>query len=383
MKWDKVTVSRPKSRLVVETASVVAVPVVLAAVIAGCGRPAFAPATAASPRAAATATASAATTSPPPRGPVVAGAFAGLQKYTAMTITTTGVYLAWFVSPPVRDVRTELARIDLVSGRITATRQLGAVYFDQAVTAAGSLWVATSSLSGEALVRLDPQTLAVAGRWRIGGGGNQGFAGHVLAVAGSGLWLAGGDRLLRLSLPAGAVTATVPLPRAATSEVAAGSSGAVLVVEETNSTGSGILQRRDPATGALLATSPAVPGVSGLFVGGVAGSGVWVSNATGMMGYVERFDATTLAPSPGTQVEGTNGITVQVADGLVWVTSGGGPGPSFCADPLSGRVLARLKLPQPDRVLAIGAGQLFYAAPAPNGDEYVEQEPLPGGCQVR
>jgi outer membrane protein assembly factor BamB len=280
-------------------------------------------------------------------------------------------------------VRTELGRIDAASVRITATRQLGAVYFDQAVAAGGSLWVATSSLSGEALVRLDPQTLAVTGRRWVGGGGNQGFSGHVLAAAGGGLWVAGGDRLLRLSLPAGAVTASVPLPGAAASQVAADSSGTVLVAEETTSIGSGILQRRDPATGALLAASPAVPGVAGLFLGGVIGSGVWVSNATGMMGYAERFDAETLTPGPGTRVEGTNGITVQVADGLAWVSPGAGwPGPGFCADPSSGRVLAPVKLPQADRLLAIGPGQLFYAAPAPDGSEYVEREPLPGGCRA-
>jgi hypothetical protein len=375
MRWNKLTVSRRRSCRAVAAAAVVDLPLVLAIAIGGCGQSPPAPPTASRASAAAT---PAVSSSPLPRGRVVAGSLAGPD----LAITPAGIYLAWWVSPPASGVRTELARIDVASGRVTATRQLGAVYFDQAVPAGGSLWVATSSLSGQALVSLEPQTLAVTGRRPIGGGGNQGFTGYVLAAAGGGLWVAGGDRLLRLSLPAGAVTASVPLPGAATSQVAANSPGTVLVVEETTSTGSGILQRRDPATGALLAASPAVPGVAGLVVGGVIGSGVWVSDATGMMGYAERFDATTLAPSPGTKVEGTNGITVQVADGLAWVTSGGGPGPGFCADSSSGRVLARLKLPQADRLLAIGPGQLFYAAPAPNGSEYVEQEPLPSGCRA-
>jgi hypothetical protein len=376
MRRDKLTVSRGRSCRAVAGATVAGLPLVLAIAVAGCGQSPPAPA-AASPRAPAAATP--AVSSPPlPQGGVIAGSLAGPD----LAITTTGVYLAWWASPPAGGVRTELARIDVASGRITAERQLGAVYFDQAVAAAGSLWVATSSLSGQALVRLDPQTLAATGRRPIGGGGNQGFSGHVLAAAGGGLWVAGGDRLLRLSLPGGTLTASVPLPGAATSEVAANSPGTVLVAAETTSTGSGILQRRDPATGALLAASPAVPGVAGLVLGGVAGSGVWVSNATGMMGYAERFDATTLAASPGTRAEGTNGIAVQVADGLAWITSGGGPGPGFCADPSSGRILARLKLPQADRLLAIGPGQLFYAAPALNGSEYVEHEPLPSGCRA-
>jgi hypothetical protein len=376
MRWTKPTVSRRRPRRAVAGAAVVDLPLVLAIAIAGCGQSPPAPA-AASPRAPATAT-PAAGSWPLPAGRVIAGSLAGSD----LAITTAGIYLAWFASPPANGVRTELARIDVASGRIVAARHLGAVYFDQAVAAGGSLWVATSSGAGEALVRLDPQTLAVTGRRWIGGGGNQGFAGHVLAAAGGGLWVAGRDRLLRLSLPAGAVTTSVPLPGAATSQVAANSPGTVLVAEETTSTGSGILQRRDPATGALLAASPAVPGVAGLVLGGVAGSGVWVSDATGMMGYAERFDATTLAASPGTRAEGTNGIAVQVADGLAWVTSGGGPGPGFCADPSSGRILAPLKLPEPDRILAIGPGQLFYAAPAPDGSEHVEHEPLPSGCRA-
>ena len=70
----------------------------------------------------------------------------------------------------------------------------------------------------------------MTGRRPVGGGGNQGFSGHVLAVVGGGLWVAGGDRLLRLSVPAGAVTASLPLPAAATSQVAADSPGTVLVL---------------------------------------------------------------------------------------------------------------------------------------------------------
>lgn len=254
MRWNKLTVSRRRSHRPVATAALVDLPLVLAT--AGCG-PSSPAALTASPRASAT-SAPAASSSPLPQGGVAAGSFAG----PGLAITTTGIYLAWWVSPPASGVRTELARIDVASGRIVAARQLGAVHFDQAVAAGGSLWVATSSGTGEALIRLDPQTLAVTGRRRIGGDGNQGFSGHVLAVAGGGLWVAGGDRLLRLSLPAGALTASVSLPGVGTSEVAANSPGTVLVAEETNSIGSGILQRRDPATGALLAASPTVPGVA-------------------------------------------------------------------------------------------------------------------------
>lgn len=299
-----------------------------------------------------------------------------------VAITTTGAYLAWFTSPPASGVRTELARINLASGQIEATRQLGAVTFEQAVAVGDSLWVATSTSAGERLLRLNPQTLAPMGHMSIGGGGTQGLAGPSLAFAGGWLWVAAGDRILRFS-PGGRLTATVPLPGAVTSSAGADSSGTMLIVGTAGANGAGTIQSRDPATGALLSSRP-VTGIATPAIGGVADSGVWASEATGMMGYVERYDARTLGPTPGTRYTGANGITVTVANRLAWVyPSNGGPGSSFCADPSSGRVLARIDLPQQDYVLAIGPRQLIYAAPVPNGSNYyVRTEPLPGGCRV-
>jgi hypothetical protein len=351
--------SRPGHRLVRRAA----LALVLALAVGGCGQ-ASAP----------TSTSSA----PPSRGGLTTRPFDGPH----VTITATGAYLAWFESPPTKGVRTELARINLASGQIEATRQLGAVYFDQAVTVGDSLWVATSSPAGESLVRLNPQTLAPAGHMPIGGGGNQGLAGPSLAFAGGWLWVGASDRLLRSS-PDGRLTATVSLQGAVTSSVGANSSGTMLIVGEAGKNGAGALERRDPATGALLSSRPMI-GIVAPAVGGVADSGIWASEVTGMLGYVERYDAKTLGPTPGTRFAGANGITVEVANGLAWVyPSSGGPGPSLCADPSSGRVLARLDLPQQDHVLAIGPRQLVYAEPVPNGSNYyVKTEPIPGSCRI-
>jgi hypothetical protein len=318
-------------------------------------------------------------TKAPSLGRVVARAFDGPH----VMVTAIGVYVAWFVSPPVSGVRTELARINLTSGRIKATRQLGAAYFDQAVAAGGSLWVATSSSAGETVLRLNPQTLAVDGRISIGGEGNQGRAGPSLALAGGWLWVDASDRLLRSSLR-GRVTATVAVPGAVTSTIGTNSAGTMLVLGEANKNGTGVLERRDPTTGALLYSSQPTVGVVAPAVGGVLGSGIWAAEVTGMQGYVERYAADTLVPTPGTHVEGTNDITVEVADGMAWIyPSASGPGPSFCADPSSGRVLARLTLPQQGRILAIGPRQLFYAVPAPSGvNDYLETEPLPASCRT-
>jgi hypothetical protein len=363
-------------------AGLAALALALAAVLGGCGQASSGPPTRGSARPPATAAQPPAIRlSPPPAGQAVAQAFGGPH----VTITTAGVYLAWSLSPPASGARTELARINMASGRMEATRGLGAVSFDQAVAAGDSLWVATTSAAGETLLRLNPQTLAVTGRTRIGGGGNQGLAGPSLALAGGWLWVDAGDRLLRFSVPGGRLTAAVPLPGAATSTVAANSSGTMLVVGEANQNGTGALARRDPTTGALLHSSLPTLGIVAPAVGGVFDSGIWASEVTGNLGYVERFTAETLAPAPATRVEGTNDVTVQAGDGMAWVfPSGGGPGPSFCADPSSGRVLARVVLPQSDYILAVGPRQLFYAAPTPNGaNDYVVTESLPTGCRIR
>lgn len=309
-----------------------------------------------------------------------------------VAVTPSGVYVAWQVSPSGGVVRSELARVDPASGRVEATRRLGAA-FGQAVAAAGALWVATSAVTGETLLRLNPDTLALTGSWRAGSGGGHPWAAQTLVVAGGGLWVAGGNRLLRLSLPEGRITASIILPGVG-SDLSANSAGTVLVVGEADSGGRGAVQRRDPATGAILASHP-VMGVTAPAVAGPAGSAVWVSEATGMMGYVQRLDAATLAAagnsctegrSTNTCVEGTNDITARLANGLLWVTQmAGGNGRNYCAGPSDGRPLTPIRLPQPaqNEVLAIAARRIFYAAPGPKASQYLRQEAIPATCRAR
>lgn len=127
----------------------------------------------------------------------------------------------------------------------------------------------------------------------------------------------------------------------------------------------------------------------------VAGSAVWVSQPTGMLGYVQRLDATTLAAATARNCElqkstnscltGTNAIMARIADGLLWVALPvGRAARNYCADPSSGRPLAPIRLPQPgqDDLLAIGPHQIFYAAPDRTGS-YLRQTPIPAGCRAR
>jgi hypothetical protein len=307
-----------------------------------------------------------------------------------VAVAASGIYVAWQVSPLGEAVRSELARIDPASGRIEATLRLGA-QFQQAIAVGRALWVATSAMAGDEVLRLTPGTLRVTGRWHVGTGAGQPYEAQVLAVAGGGLWADGGDRLVRFSLKADRAVESIVLPGAADSDLSANAAGTVLLVGEADRGGSGAVQRRDPRTGALLA-SHGMQGVAAPVVAGPIGSAVWISEATGMMGYVQRLDAATLAPaeracaegdSTGTRLKGTNAIRAQLANGLLWITQpAGGDARNYCGRPSDGSAIAPIRLPRPaDVVLAIGPHLIFYAAPGPSAGQYVRRAALPAPCR--
>ena len=126
--------------------------------------------------------------------PGVAGVFGQPLLMPQVAATAAGLYVAWQVSRPGSVVRSELARVDAAAGRVEAARYLGAA-FEQAIVAAGALWVATatgSTPAAEVLLRLNPDTLTLTGRWQIGTGDGPHWAMQLLVVAGGGCgWLAG------------------------------------------------------------------------------------------------------------------------------------------------------------------------------------------------
>jgi hypothetical protein len=310
-----------------------------------------------------------------------------------VAVTASGVYVMWQLSPPDTAVTSsELTRIDAVTGQIEARREVNSD-IAQIIVAAGSLWVAAQSARNRTLLRLDPVTLTDTGRWNLAGSARQAWGFH-LAVAGGGLWVAAANLLIRLSLPTARETTAIAFPRAYSSDLSANAAGTVLIFSEADGGGRGSVQRRDPLTGALLASYP-MQGVAAPAVAGPIDSSVWVSEATGMLGYVQRLGTTTLAPdgsrcwegrSTNTCVEGTNGISASLANRLLWVTQiAGGNAHNYCADPSDGRRLASIELPQPneDEVLAIGPRQIFYSRLGPKASQYLMQEPIPAACQAR
>jgi hypothetical protein len=342
-----------------------------------------------------------ATTTPrvPRIQPVVSRSSDGLLTWSGLpdpTVADTpvGLYFTWVTSPLEQTPRrVVLARINPTTGRVQAERAIDAASM---LGTADSLFVTTWSSNEELLLRLNPQTLAEISHWRISTGHEFAERNSDMAVARDGLWVAGGNRLVRISLPTGRLTATVNLPGADNSDVATDASGTELLVgvgERTNT-----VERRDPTTGTLLASRP----ISGIFtpaISGVMGADVWVSEPTGMMGTTELYDVTDLRPlgppcdaatcpcnnsqSTATCIVGTNDVSAQVTNGRLWVTQGaGGPTRNFCGE-VDGHVLAALPVPNESYVLAVGSRYLFVTDPqgllADKGQAFSEVT-LPAAC---
>lgn len=307
-----------------------------------------------------------------------------------VTVSANTLYVTWTTSSGSTQA-SDVARVEPTTGRIEAITQLGGS-FDQAVQASGSLWATTVSAAGVMLNRLDPQTLTLTGQWPLGGTGNMLLPGHDMAVAGGSLWVAVQDRLLRVSLPAGGVSLTLPLGGASSSDVAADASGVILIVGEANESGVGTIQRRDSTTGALLASRP-MTGVAAPLVAAVTPSEVWVSESTGMMGYFQQLDAISLAPSPTdikscahhptpACIEGTNAFKAILTQGSLWIAqTAGASAHNYCGNLSNGEVLGTIPLPQPDQdnIEAIGAGQIYYVSYVAGGEQIAHQA-IPAAC---
>lgn len=360
-----------------------AVPTLLAGVLlAGCSS---APVT--NPPGAATPTPSATVATRTPATPAgvcpaitVASVFGHAVSAVQVAVTPAGSYAAWQFA--AQDTTcTELARFDPDTGHIQAAHQLG-VIVTELVQAGDSLWAAASGAAGPEVLRLDPASLEVSGR-PIPIGGRADPTRHALAAAGGNLWAAAGDHLVEIALPAGTVTATLDIPRATRTSLGADDAGTLLVEGDADVSGNGAVHRRDPGSGAVLATQP-MTGVSAPDISGVLGTGVWLAEPTGLRGYVERLDTTTLAPDPNTRVDGSNGISVLLANGLVWVTdrASGPGGTAYCAEPAAGHPRATLPLPHPDQdtLAAVTTRQLLYLDPDSHGEPELAVAPIPPAC---
>jgi hypothetical protein len=131
-------------------------------------------------------------------------------------------------------------------------------------------------------------------------------------------------------------------------DVAASPNGRTLLLSAGNATSR--IEQRDPRTGALIATSPAIEGVINPRIGGIIDGDAWFSVPTGMLGYVSKLDLHTMLYAIGGEghpgvlgAETTNGVRVDIVDGIVWISQfAGGSQSNYCADPRTARPRASL-----------------------------------------
>ena len=321
-------------------------------------------------------------TPPAPASPrIPAGGIAG-RAFTNPGLTVTGgsLYLSQSLSPAQQDPpRMELARVDAATGAIVATNTFSPGFIGAPLAAAGSLWL-TGSFSGHTvLLRLDPRTLMVTGELQTAPVNSGAQESHI-AYAGGSIWVDGSNELVRVSPATVAVDLTISLPSADSSDISASPGGGTLIVSEADS-GDGTIQRRDPVTGTLLASHPML-GVIAPMIGGVSAAGAWVSEPTGMLGYIERFSTASLTPQADTQVHGTNSLHADVWGGVLWVRDQvGGPAQNYCADPATGHRLATLPLPDlaQDYLMAVTGGLIYYSVPVSSGFA-IRTIPVPAAC---
>jgi hypothetical protein len=313
------------------------------------------------------------------------GVFSRVLDQPYVTVTGGRFYVTWQNQAKRNVPSTTLVRADQATGRIEATRTFGAGYISAPQAAGGSLW-ALLAAKQETLLRMNPRTLAVTGTLHISNGQYlSSNDGNHLSVAGGALWAVAGDRLVRVSPRTGKATKVVDLPGGFSTSMAGSSSGSFLIVSVADSGGRGSMQRRDPVSGALLASHP-TEGVTAATIGGIIGSGVWAALPTGMQGFIQRYSTRTLAPVSGTAVEGSNGVGVVVAGGLAWVLRAGSEeDASYCANPVTGKKLAAIALPAParDDVVGIWGQEVYYAATTGQGVKtYLKRVAVPAACRV-
>ena len=342
--------------------------------VAGC-----APGPRAAPAAGPTARTVAATRSAAP-GSIFARGFVS----PSMTFTGGSLYLTWQASARQYPPRITLSRVDPATGVIMASNTFSAGFVSDPLYAAGWLWVTDdpASVGDLLLLRLDPRTLMVTGELNAGShppGSSLGTSGHI-AFAGGSIWVDGAGQLIRVSPDTVSAELTIPQPSADSAEVAASPDGGTLIVSEADE-GAGTIQRRDPVTGALLASHPML-GVVAPLIGGVSGTGAWVREPTGLLGYIERFQTAAMTPEAGTQISGSNDLEANVWDGVLWVSNeASGPAQNYCADPATGRRLATLPLPDlaGDYLMTVTADRIYYSTTA--DDEFVIRTvPVPAAC---
>lgn len=294
-----------------------------------------------------------------------------LRRQTTITAAYAAGGVLYAADQLVPSSRYDLLALDPVSGAVVGRVSLGDTSYCAALLAGGSLWVTSSSTAPHStavwLWRLAPETLTVRSHVRLPGA-NPGDACPALALAGGSLWFGHGTQLDRAALPGGGIVAQIPIPGAQTVQVVGGPGGRTLLVSVGHESGVGYIQRRDPHSGALVASSARLLGIASPGLGGAAGDVLWINESGGMISHAQRLDLPTLRRIGVTVPPGvsSNGFDAQVIGGILWVSeSEGGALLNYCGDPLTGRSLVAMPgSEQGGRFLAADGINIYYLGPS-------------------
>ncbi len=296
------------------------------------------------------------------------------------------LYLTKHVTPSAEahtELIDELMRLDPTTGRVLAVRSLDSA-FAKALLVNGSLWVTTAARQSTSLWRLDPRSLGVRSRIILPGAGRPDGLTGSLAVADGQLWV-GTDTLNRVSLASGRVDRVVKLAYPGAVQVAADPTGRVLlaVLGYEHPT---YIARLSPHTGAVEARATVSWSIDQPSINGIVDGGAWIYNSGGMAGGSWRIALHTLRPTPVQALAiPAQRSSAQVISGILWVTDPvGGNTLTYCADPVTGRLRARLPLLVGNSTfLTADATSVYYLdEPLDSSSATLERAPLNRRCAM-
>ena len=311
---------------------------------------------------------------PPPRatGAEILATLPG--SVTKLAGSTDSVYAAFVADRS--DTQEKLVRIDLATGDLIEGPSFSRV---AGIVAAGRwLWVVASKSSVQpvlVLFRLDVETLENVGTVDItpsSGGMVEGFGG---------IWITTPSGITFVDSLTARVLREVSLPaEPGPIDLDSFTNTLYVAIHEAGGQTPLRIQERDGTTGKLLVDAPGSPGLA---VNNVSASpgGVWISVATGMLGYAAFLRSSDLhqtaefkGPKPG---PGSNAIAAYYTGGSghgavrrLWVLDGGAVA-VVCADPDTGRAQSTIDLHELSGVeggfsnLAVGEGYEVFMGHGP------------------
>jgi hypothetical protein len=275
----------------------------------------------------------------------------------------------------------ELTSVDPTSGRVQGVRRFEDK-IDDLLPAGGSLWVTTGD-ARTTLWRLDPRTLVLRSRVDVPTTRfAQGIVGS-LATAGDELWVGAGE-LDRVSLATGRVERVITVPYRGPVQLAADPGGRILVASLGFEHPVQIV-RLNPRNGEVLSRRAIPRSVSQPTIGGVIDGGVWIENVAGRRTTVARLDLDALNPvRTSALATRANRVSVRVLGGVLWVTEPlGQRNLNYCADPATGRPLAKLPPLPGDSVLLAGDATTIFYTDVPLNAHSVKLETAPISSRCR